>query len=335
MGGCKKTNCKTNKVHLDGLCSKCYEDRQTACGICSTPCTDTSIQCEYCEIWFHASCKNLTKEDFNTISSTNGLHWFCPKCESKVEEKIICSTSLNQLKVLMETQNHELKIEIEDLSKIKERLDAVENKIADSLTSMKSDMEKTHESAKKFSDLFKIDSTSTETVTKSIAKQTVGEINRLTAERENREKNIIIFKVAEKENAEERKKSDREFFDDLCDQELGLEIQTISSITRIGTYVSSKTRPLKVSFQNTFDKRKFLSSLYKLKNEASKYKSINVQHDMTLDERAESKNLLKTAYELNQRKDNQETIYKVRGPPWAMKIIKLKRKQPSQSELLT
>ena len=92
------------------------------------------------------------------------------------------------------------------------------------------------------------------------------------------------------------------------------------------TIVRSKNkeheRPLKVSFHQSFDKRKFLSSLYKLKSD-SKFDEIRVSHDMCEADRAENGRLLQEAYQRNQKIKNAGYKWKVRGPPWALRIVKV------------
>ena len=46
---------------------------------------------------------------------------------------------------------------------------------------------------------------------------------------------------------------------------------------------------------------------------------------MSLEDRIENKKLLKEAFELNQKEQSTDYKYKVRGPPWAMNIIKVRK----------
>ena len=47
---------------------------------------------------------------------------------------------------------------------------------------------------------------------------------------------------------------------------------------------------------------------------------------MSLDDRVENKRLLKEGYELNQQNGKEGSFkYKVRGPPWAMNIVKVSK----------
>ena len=85
-------------------------------------------------------------------------------------------------------------------------------------------------------------------------------------------------------------------------------------------------RPLKVDFSSLFDKRLFLSKLYKLKYAAEPFKNISVQHDMSLEERAASKELAKKVKDLNKENQNLNIRYKIKGPPWDLKIVSVQTK---------
>ena len=186
----------------------------------------------------------------------------------------------------------------------------------------------------------------------SFAKKVANSQKTITLDREEREKNVIIFNVPEdkdskeeddKEGDEEKKEdedekedengdekevngkheSDARFFESMCIQNLEYKSTPGVTITRIGSTTNSDYhRPIKVSFHQSFDKRKFLSSLYKLKTD-KKFNDIRISHDMSEEDRKENKRLLKEAWEKNKKENNDEFKYKVRGPPWSMKIVKV------------
>ena len=112
------------------------------------------------------------------------------------------------------------------------------------------------------------------------------------------------------------------FYTKLCKEVLTMRDIAEVKAVRLGSKQSDKCRPLKISFLNIWDKRKFLSSLPKLKNQV-KYKDVRVAHDMSIEDRHENAKLLKQAYEMNKKEQPKEFKYKVRGPPWEMKIVKI------------
>ena len=111
-------------------------------------------------------------------------------------------------------------------------------------------------------------------------------------------------------------------------------IQT-SKIVRIGKIKqpenendeAPKPRPMKICFNTVFDKRKFLSNLYHLRNAADLFKSVQVNHDLTEEDWNLTKQLLKEAHDKNETEEPATFLYKVRGPPGAIKIVKVYQRQ--------
>ena len=79
----------------------------------------------------------------------------------------------------------------------------------------------------------------------------------LTLNREDRENNVIIFNVSETDKDDDSKTSNQIFTENL-----GFVDAPKVSMTRLGTKRSNCQRPLKKSFQERWDKRKFLAKLY-------------------------------------------------------------------------
>ena len=78
---------------------------------------------------------------------------------------------------------------------------------------------------------------------------------------------------------------------------------------------------------NNFDKRKFLSSLHKLENASADLKKLSVKHDFSADESQYSKELFDEAQRKNDADPTADFLYKVRGPPHALRIVKVYKKQ--------
>lgn len=80
--------------------------------------------------------------------------------------------------------------------------------------------------------------------------------------------------------------------------------------------------------KDTNKKMKLFRNLSNLKEADPKYKCLSIQHDQTYKEREEGKKLLEEA-RAKESRDLGKCIYRVRGPPWARKIVKIK---PSKGE---
>ena len=170
----------------------------------------------------------------------------------------------------------------------------------------------------------------------TLAKEIVGASNKIIQEKENREKNIILFNVPESfsDVGIDRKKYDEDKFRSLCEHVVEKPVP-VDKIYRLGKKADTqgndreiddqqnngKKRPVKVCFKSVFDKRVFLSNLYKLKN--SEFDEINVRHDLTEDERKTTKKLLTEASNRNESEKPEGFLYRVRGPPYAQRIVKI------------
>jgi hypothetical protein len=56
-----------------------------------------------------------------------------------------------------------------------------------------------------------------------------------------------------------------------------------------------------------------------------KYKDINVSNDLTKTERVREKEPWEEAKKMKDKDDSGDYEYKVRGPPWARKVAKIKK----------
>ena len=124
---------------------------------------------------------------------------------------------------------------------------------------------------------------------KKIVKNTMVEHKLDEKSRETREENMIIYRVPESqaEEADERKRDDSDFFEELCTDVLDIEAVEVKKIIRLGKKNDdeSKPRPIKISLASSLDKRKIMSRLSNLKDADEKFRSISVGDDMTMEER--------------------------------------------------
>ena len=129
-------------------------------------------------------------------------------------------------------------------------------------------------------------------------------------DKKNRENNLIIR--GKQDISEE---DDTAFFKDLI-KELCIGAIHPTSIMRIGTKTTERTRPIKVTFKSYEDKYKMLNNLKALKGKEF-YKSISVTHDFTLNEREMLNNFLRQAKEKNDMdtSENKDYKWKVWGSP--------------------
>ena len=294
------------------------------------------LQCfnEKCEVgWWHATCcgfnKDVTKKQLESLG-----HWTCPCCVIDVIQipgYKIGTTSCDDLVSKIDTQLEDLKCEIADLKAVKTEL---------------SNISKEQSEAKKlWSDIVGNKQSKNESFASTVAKEVIDRSAKAVSERESRENNIIVFNADESDSDQvsERKKHDQSIFDNVCKFINNGAIIPIKSISRVGRKITEenpsvadtsddvesvpavvkKIRPMKVCFSNSFDKRKFFSSLSKLKEAPVDLENIRIQHDLSPEEREKTKQLLAEAYAKNQTEEPVGFLYKVRGPPNAIRIVKV------------
>ena len=327
----------------------------------STPKTSkkpaTLLKCYECMLDFDISDIKMDLTTFLLLQSMEerGSRWHCSDCLKNPK-----SSNQNPPSA-MKTEIDKMKNRIEEMET---NMEAKLNTVIESLNS--SITAKPHqENSKSWAEMVCGDksSNSGEFVQK-IAKQVANKQKQIALERDERENNIIIFNVPEengdskekdansneenkdtnpneenkdsnsneenkdsnsKEENKESKDKDALFFKSLCKDNLELgEFENVK-VTRLGIKRENNIRPIKVIFGQNWDKRKFLSSLFKLKNNKN-FANMRVSHDMTESDRMENKRLLKEAHRKNEEEKPDGFKYKVRGPPWAMEIVKVQLK---------
>jgi len=86
------------------------------------------LQCELCELWYHAECQDVSKEAYRVLTRNESMHWFCKRCNASVN-KVIMNVSRLQSKV----EDIE-----ENVSLIKHELETMKADAKDELNGMKS-----------------------------------------------------------------------------------------------------------------------------------------------------------------------------------------------------
>ena len=132
---------------------------------------------------------------------------------------------------------------------------------------------------------------------KTILKEAITEKKKDEKDIEDRKKNIILFNVPEShaDTAEKRKNEDISFFTNMhntiCENNLTGNIIA----RRLGKHPEDDSkRPLLITVDSEITKRKLFSRLYRMKDNEP-YTNINVSHDMTKDERKQTKILVEKA----------------------------------------
>ena len=96
---------------------------------------------------------------------------------------------------------------------------------------------------------------------------------------------------------------------------------------RLGKRSPNKPRPLLVEFKDEEKKTNLMSNLSNLSKAPDAIKKISVQHDLTKKQRDEEKEIRERAKKMEADDESGEFNYRVRGPPWARRIVKMKKRE--------
>lgn len=340
---CKYLTCNKKKNLLpDGFCKqhsdkekdKCNKVGISACGICKKSCTKEAVQCDRCNIWYHYKCTDISEETheyLNAILSESSINWFCKLCEPKVSLLLINDHTFDKVNA----QITELTNEINKMKEVNEKLSNVGGSIADTIACDLSEKMSLSTNTKDSSDSCGSTSSSgnvwmdnIKRNAKYVAKEAIVEMDKVYKEREAREKNILIFRAPEQtsESADKRKEEDEKYFLELATSQLEIKTGSIyaEKLQRLGRVQSDKDRPLKVTFKSVFDKRRFMSRVYKLKEADEKFSGVSIADDLTPEDREVRKRLVLQAKAKNLEEQSSEYVWKVRGAPWDLHMKRLK-----------
>ena len=130
-------------------------------------------------------------------------------------------------------------------------------------------------------------------------------------EREARVCNIITHGLREQANTEIRNEDDRNTIQEFLNI---IKVNAaVESITRLGKYDETKSRPIKVVVKTVNDKNTIMGKLSELKTAPDKFKRIRVTDDYTAEERLMIRNKLSEARNKTETEGNG--AYELRGTP--------------------
>ncbi len=119
-------------------------------------------------------------------------------------------------------------------------------------------------------------------------------------------------------------------------QVLELGKKNTDKIIRLGKRDPEKNRPMKVILKDKEDKPRIMTRLRKLKDAEEKFKNISVTHDLSQEERDHIKEKVEEAKDKEKNfSEGGLYIFRVRGPPWNPRIVKMMNTaaaEPGQSK---
>ena len=150
--------------------------------------------------------------------------------------------------------------------------------------------------------------------------------------REERMKNFIIYRLPEstKDTTELRKAEENAVVKELLES-LGVQ-ESPKKITRLGRFEKkdnpTTSRPIKVEMDTIEAQNVVMDNLKKLADAPEHLKNLSISYDMTVEERSIVKEKVVEARTKTQQSKNW--VYKVRGPYWNLREIRVRKENPDQ-----
>ena len=295
------------------------DDSKLHCGSCKKELTegDIIIPCEICKKNFHIQCENVNKTihkyimDSKKPKSKTKIHWYCSSCN------VITVDMMQHVSVLEDNQK-----------KLQKRVSDLEIEVKKKLS--KEDIKGLEDRVEQLEKGGNTKNEAKDTEGTSRKEPTTSEVVKEIKDQESRKCNIILHNVQEKQsdNEDERNKHDREQLKELgkvCKQTIKKE--DVVMMRRLGKRNPNKPRPILVEFRDEEKKSGLMSNLVNLSKAPDALRKISVQHDLTKKQRDEEKLLREEAKKMEAEDDSGEFDYRIRGPPWARQIKKMKKKE--------
>ena len=142
---------------------------------------------------------------------------------------------------------------------------------------------------------------------------------------ETRSTNVILYRVPENASSEEGESGEEKQVVEklLAFIDPNVKAKKFYRLGKINTNEEG-SRPIKVELENQEAQAKIIKKAHKLKDAPEELKNIGVSYDMSQNQRTEMKSLLKEASDMS--KNSIEHVFKVRGAPGQMEIVKYQRK---------
>jgi len=335
------------------------------CGSCLKAVSDqeAGVLCEICGIWYHCRCHGIGDPLYKVLSQySTDLHWFCKVCKAGAEKLLAIVTKMQMKVERLEEEIAQVKNDIsteitkiktkqqpeleqavkavgDDLKKLSDRVEQCEKKIDANGQVLQGNVNlKLSDFEKKLENIEKKDSPQwSDIVSKQVqaVQDTFDKTQHMINEQKSKEarvNNVIIYNFLEtiaatgtdrKDWMSEERAECMKLFNDNMNVTVGSD--DIKRMLRLGKSEPGKSRPVLVEFREKSTKNLIMETAPKLRYAADPFNRVVVCHDMTVTERNECKRLVQEAKTQEAADPSGEWIYRVRGPPGLMRIVKFRK----------
>ena len=165
------------------------------------------------------------------------------------------------------------------------------------------------------------------TIVKSVSeavRNTIIENKKIQDKETETERSAIIYGLKEDDvkNYDNRIESDMDKLSNLIKNGIKIQMPDMVKVHRIGKYNTNRRvpRPLRVVFQDKFERNKVVRNASNLKEAEELYIKNYITKDMNPEEREEYHEQIKKVKELTEKEENKGKFYVVRGYPTKWRI---------------
>ena len=287
---------------------------------------DKPLTCGRCEHWSCRTCAKLTLAEYDVITKkASKVHWFCMDCDEEAMAAVKASSQLFN----------------EYTEQVNCRLDKMEGNLTN-----KADGSVVVNLCKRMDALSALveelrgkpvspESTNPVTMGNQRTNEMEGQRIDDLQDRIARKNNIIFFGVSEAEGTtREDKMANNKAKIMRIANEVGMQLkeEDILSFKRLGKMgqtrvIEDEEVPVPRLLLATFTeaaKASLMKNAYKLQF-SSEMKEIRIKHDMSKEDRQKEYGLRQEARQKQMGDSNQGFLYRLRGPNWDRKIVKLRK----------
>ena len=277
------------------------------------------------------------------------IMWFCVACRENIEKALDIDRKIEEkcreISDLYESRIRKLEDEMKEKVE-KDEVRMIARTVCEEVIREKNEEVEVREMAKQVfqeevKDNNEIKQLAKQVVTNSITETKTELITETTSERNEqkaRESNFVVHGLEEPKmgSKEERAIAEKQVIREmaaLCD--VKIKAEDIGKIHKLGTYDKDEKRPVLVCLNDLETKKELFRNFNKLWKRANneniedadkekyiKYKDTSISHDMTKTQRDELKQLRSEAKALQEQSQGNYR-FRGRGPPWAMKVVKI------------
>ena len=138
LKGWNQAGMKVKEMETQNL-DKVWQNKDTVqnndkCGSCDKlfkSIDENCIGCDYCELWFHAACVGIKKNELKFIGKSENIPWFCKKCRDQQIMLYKKCQKLEKENELLKTKDKEIK---EEENKLDGKMEIMKNEIIREMT---------------------------------------------------------------------------------------------------------------------------------------------------------------------------------------------------------